>query len=110
MRAPIDRPSLVWRGFAIVGIGTLKVLSLSDAAWDAWEENVTDALPRSTVRKLLAGTLVLHVAEAVVAHRWARRGGLDHAGAWSRTTLLYGFPELRLIRRRVRAGRVAASG
>lgn len=105
MRAPIDRPSLAWRGFVIVGIGGLKLLSFSDAAWDAWEENVTDAIPRSTVRKLLAATLVLHVAEALLARRWARRGGLDHVGAWSRTTLLYGFPELRRIRRRVRSGR-----
>ncbi|MGZ4693087.1 MAG: TMEM254 family protein [Acidimicrobiales bacterium] len=109
MRAPIDRPSLAWRAFVLIGIGSLKLLSLSDGAWDAWEENVTDAVPRSTVRKLLAGALVLHVVEAAVAHRWARRGGVAHRRSWTLTTLLYGFPELRLLRRRVGLAQPAAA-
>jgi len=108
MRAPIDRPSLAWRAFVIIGVGGLKALSLSDRAWEVWEENVTDALPRSTVRQMLTATLVLHLAEAGIALRWARRGGLDHRGAWARTTLFYGFPELRLLRRRIRAAQPVA--
>jgi hypothetical protein len=103
MRAPIARPNLLWRGFVFGGVGTLKVLSLSDTAWDWWEENVTDAIPRSAVRGLLGGTVALHVAEAAVARRWARRAGLEHRGAWMRTTALYGFPELRHLRRAIRA-------
>jgi hypothetical protein len=109
MRAPIDRPSIAWRVFALVGIGSLKALSLSDAAWEQWEENVTDAVPRSAVRRLLTATLLLHLTEAAVAYRWAGRGKVDHRGAWARTTLLYGFPELRLLRRRIRANRPGAA-
>jgi hypothetical protein len=103
MRAPIRRPNLVWRAFVIGGVGTMKVLSLSDTAWEWWEENVTDAIPRSTIRGVLAGTAVVHVGEAALARRWARRSGIDHAGAWVRTTALYGFPELRHLRRAIAA-------
>ena len=103
MRAPIARPNLVWRGFVIGGVATLKVLSLSDTAWAWWEENVTDAIPRSVIRGTLAGTVVVHVVEAGVARRWARSAGIDHTGAWVRTTALYGFPELRHLRRSIAA-------
>jgi hypothetical protein len=105
MRAPIQRPSLVWRGFVIGGVGALKVLSLSDAAWEWWEDNVTDAVPRSVFRGVLAGTAVVHVTEAALARRWARAADIDHAGAWVRTTALYGFPELRHLRRAIAAER-----
>ena len=105
MRAPIKRPNLLWRGFVIGGVGTLKVLSLSDAAWEWWEDNVTDAIPRSTIRGILAGTVVVHVAEAALVRRWVRASGIDHGGAWVRTTALYGFPELRHVRRAIAAER-----
>lgn len=108
MRAPIARPNLLWRGFVLGGVGTLKVLSLSDAAWEWWEDHVTDAVPRSVFRGALAGTAVLHVAEAAAARRWARRAGVDHVGAWMRTTALYGFPELILLRRAIAAERADA--
>jgi hypothetical protein len=104
MRAPISRPSLLWRGFVLGGVGTMKVLSLSDTAWEWWEDNVTDTIPRSVIRGAVAGTVVVHVAEAAVARRWARAAGIDHAGAWVRTTALYGFPELRHLRRAIAAG------
>ena len=81
----------------------MKVLSLSDAAWEWWEEHVTDAIPRSVVRGVLVGTVVVHVAEAAVVRRWVRTAGIDHAGAWVRTTALYGFPELRHLRRAIAA-------
>jgi hypothetical protein len=106
MRAPIARPSLAWRGFVIAGVGSLKVLSFSDRAWEWWEDNVTDALPRSTVRALLTGTVALHLGEAMVARRWGRAGGVDHPGAWTRTTFLWGFPELRLLHRELQAPRL----
>lgn len=84
----------------IVGFGTLKALSLSDTAWEAWEANVTRSIRRSTVRRILAAAAVTHLAEAAVAHRRATRAGLDHVPSWTFTTLLYGFPELRRISRR----------
>ena len=105
MRAPIKRPNLLWRGFVIGGVGTLKVLSLSDAAWEWWEDNVTDAIPRAAIRGIVAGTVVVHVTEAAVARRWVRTAGIDHGGAWVRTTALYGFPELRHLRRAIAAER-----
>lgn len=101
MRAPIRRPNLLWRGFVLGGVGTLAVLSSNDAAWEWWEEHVTDLVPRSVLRGTLSGTVVVHVAEAALARRWARSAGIDHAGAWVRTTALYGFPELRHVRRAV---------
>jgi len=87
--------------FVIGGIGTLEVLSLSDAAWAWWEQHVTASLPRRTVRSVAAGAVLVHGAEAVVANRRATRGGLDHVGSWTFTTLLYGFPVLARIRRRL---------
>lgn len=102
MRAPITRPNVLWRGFVIGGVGTLKVLSLSDTAWDWWEDNVTDVVPRSTYRAVLGATVAVHLAEAALVGRWTRRAGLDHRGAWIRTTALYGFPELRHVRRAIR--------
>lgn len=106
MRAPITRPNLLWRAFALGGIATMTVLSSSDAGWKWWEGNVTDAIPRSTVRSVLAGTVAVHVAEMLLARRWTRRSGIDHAGAWVRTTALYGFPELRHLRRAIAAAEV----
>jgi hypothetical protein len=78
----------------LVGITTMKLLSMSDTAWDAWEDKVGTALPRPAVRALLGATLAVHVAEAAVAHRRASAAGLDAPGRWARTTLLYGFPVL----------------
>lgn len=94
MRAPISRPNLLWRGFVLSGIATLGVLSVSDDAWQAWEDNVTDAVPRSAIRGLFAGTVGIHLIEALAVRRMARRAELDHVGAWTRTALLYGFPTI----------------
>lgn len=107
MRAPIARPNLLWRGFALGGIGTMTVLSTSDAAWEWWQDSVTDAIPRETVRTALGGTAVIHIMETLLARRWARRAGIDHRGAWVRTTALYGFPELRHLRRAIAAAEAA---
>ena len=98
MRPPIDRPSLLWRAFVLLGFGTLKALSLSDVAWAWWEDNVTRSLSRRTVRSIWVGAVAVHGAEAVVANRRARQTGLDHVGSWTFTTLLYGFPVLKRIR------------
>ena len=57
-------PNILWRIFALVGIGTMTALAVSDEAWEQWEENVGDVVPRSTIRAVLAGTLGVHVAEA----------------------------------------------
>ena len=98
--ATIDpRPSLLWRLPVLAGVGTLAVLSTSDAAWEAWEAKVGDALPREAVRGLLGVTVALHVVEAAAAAGMARGAGLDRPGRWARTTLVYGFPVLGRLRR-----------
>jgi hypothetical protein len=104
MRAKIRRPSLLWRGFVLGGVTTMGVLSFNDDAWEAWEENVSDALPRSTVRAIFYGTIGVHVAEALLVRRKARRAGLANRGAWTRTALLYGFPTMFKLRKEIRSG------
>jgi hypothetical protein len=99
MRAPIDRPNLLWRVFVLAGVATMGVLSLSDDAWQAWEDNVTDAVPQSAIRGLFAGTVGIHLVEAIAVRRMARRAGVDHVGAWTRTALIYGFPTVGGVKR-----------
>lgn len=99
LRAPIDRPNLVWRGFVLTGVGTMKVLSFSDTAWEWWEENVTDAIPRSVIRGVLVGTVAVHAAEALSVRRTGKRADLAHRGAHTRSTMAYGFPAYRKAKR-----------
>ena len=47
---------------------------------------------------MLGGTAAIHVAEAVVAGRMARRRGLSPRG-WRSQTLTVGFPSLLALRR-----------
>lgn len=80
---------------------TLGALSMSDEAWRWWEENITDALPRSALRGIFWSALATHVVEGVAAGRRARGAQLADAGAWRRTTFLYGFPTLRHLNREI---------
>jgi len=62
----------------------------------------SDALPpRETLQALLIGTAVVHVTEALVAGRMAKRRGLSPRG-WRLQTLVVGFPSLRSLRRTAR--------
>jgi hypothetical protein len=99
MRAKIDRPSRLWRAFVLTNVPVLGVLSVSDDAWQAWEDKVTHRIPRSTIRALFVGTVGLHVFEALIVRRMARRAGVGDVGAWTRTALLYGFPTFFRFRR-----------
>ena len=92
MRAPIQRPSLLWRVFVLTGIGTMKVLSIYDPAWEWWEKNVTTAIPRRTIRAVLAGTIALHFLEARATRRVAREAHLDYVPARVFSTFVWGFP------------------
>ena len=99
MRADIDRPTLLWRAFVLVNVPALGVLSVSDPAWEAWEDNVTHTIPRSVIRTLFVGTIGIHLVEALVVRRMAKRAGVEDVGAWTRTALLYGFPTFTRLRR-----------
>jgi hypothetical protein len=86
------RPRLGWFLLLDGGIAALTTLSLSQEAYDA----ASDAVPlpsRSRLQMLLAGTFVIHVVEARVARRRARRHGLP-VGRWTRQTFAVGFPSL----------------
>lgn len=97
------RPNLLWRLFVILGIGTLTTLSVSDEAWEKWEENVGDAVPRSTIRSVLLGTLGLHFLEALVTARRARSAGLEKPASWGLSAFLWGFPVMLRLGRARRA-------
>lgn len=74
-------------------------LVVSDTAYERATELSKGTLPpRSALRGLLAATAVIHVTEAVVAGRMARRRGLPRRG-WQLQTLVVGFPSLRALRR-----------
>jgi hypothetical protein len=103
--AAFERPHLGWWIAIGGGIGVLALVALDGGAWALWSAHVTAAIPRSALRALLAATVAIHVAEAAYARRLALRLGLAAAaGAWFWQTLLLGFPSLRLLQRRARAG------
>ncbi len=101
-------PNLLWRLFALTGIGTMAVLVLSDDVWERVEDTVGDVVPRSTIRNVLAGTVGVHVLEALLVHRSARKHGVDHPMRWAFTTLLYGFPVAFRVRKAAKAQALAA--
>jgi hypothetical protein len=65
--------------------------------------------PRTALRTLLAATAVIHLAEAAVAMRVARRHGWP-AGRWAAQTLAVGFPSLLALRRAGRGAPVSRGG
>jgi hypothetical protein len=98
-RSGVVRPSWAWFALLDGGIIALTVLSASEDAHTA----VSDASPlplpsRQTWQGMLVGTAVIHVAEAMMAGRTARRRGLSPSG-WRGQTLLVGFPSLLALRR-----------
>ena len=98
-RTGLVRPPLLWFLLLDGGIIVLIKLVLSQQAYDRLNELSGEKLPpRSTVRALLAGTALIHLAEAVVAGRIARRRGLA-PGLWRLQTFVVGFPSLVALRK-----------
>ena len=64
---------------------------------------MTPSRQREVLQAMLVGTAVIHVTEALVAGRIARRRGLPARG-WRLQTLVVGFPSLLALRRSGRAG------
>ena len=93
------RPSILWRLFVVVGVGTMSALTFSDAAWEKWHSAVGERPTRDQVRSLLFGTLGIHAAEAAVTFGRARRAGVDGAGTWALSNFLWGFPVMNRFRR-----------
>jgi len=93
-----SRPAAGWFVMLDGGIVALSVLSASDPAYGAVRRRLP-LPPRSALQGLLAATAVIHLAEAAVAYRTARRRGLPSAGRWARQTLVVGFPSLLKLRK-----------
>jgi len=101
-RSGVVRPSLFWFILLDGGIVALTKLAASKSAYDKVDDMTGDALPpRETLQALLIGTVVVHVTEALVAGRMAKRRGLSPHG-WRLQTLVVGFPSLRSLRRTAR--------
>jgi Domain of unknown function (DUF4499) len=93
------RPSWWWFALLDGGILALVIFSASDGAHRAVAEaSPTPLPPQRVLRRMLAGTALIHIAEAVFAARGARRRGL-RAGSWARQTFVVGFPSLIALRR-----------
>lgn len=101
------KPSLVWRLFVLLGIGTMTALSFSDQAWEAVEGAVGDAVPRNTIRSILLGTLGLHSLEALLVLRSTRRKGDAGPLRWALATFVWGFPVMGRLRKARKAETMA---
>ena len=97
------RPSLLWRLFVLVGLGTAGAVTLSDEAWEQFQNVAGDAVPRETFRTVFWGSVAVHAAEGVFAYGSARRAGLERPGRWGRSGLLWGFPVLLRLRKAKRS-------
>ena len=98
-RSGLVRPSLFWFLLLDGGILLMIQLVLSQQAYDRLNGLTGEKLPpRSTLRALLAGTAVIHVAEALAAGRAATRRGLA-PGRWRIQTFVVGFPSLLALRK-----------
>ena len=97
MAADVTRPALAW--FAVLDGGLVTLAAL--AASPTLHERVRARVPlpsRSTLRSLLVGTALVHVGEAVSAHRTATRHGLP-GRPWATQTFVVGFPSLLALRK-----------
>jgi len=99
-RPTFVRPHLAWFLVLDGGVVATTALAFSDSAHAAASQ--AGPVPsRATARRLVGLIVFLHVGEALVARRLARRYGLP-AGRWARQTLAVGFPSLLALRRVVR--------
>jgi hypothetical protein len=97
------RPSLLWRLFVLGGVGTAGAVAFNDAAWEKWKETFGDAMPRETFKNIAVGTAGLHATEAAFALVTARSKGVEKPGRWALSTLVWGFPVLRRLRKEKKA-------
>ena len=103
-RSGVVRPSWFWFLLLDGGIIALTKLAVSKTSYDKVDDMTGDALPpRETLQLMLLGTAAIHVTEALVAGRMAKRRGLSPRG-WRLQTLVVGFPSLFSLRRTARPG------
>jgi|SRR5580693_3727199 hypothetical protein len=103
-RSGVVRPSLFWFALLDGGIVALTKLAVSKTSYDKVNDMAGDALPpRETLQLMVMGTAAIHMTEALVAGRMAKRRGLSPRG-WRLQTLVVGFPSLFSLRRTARPG------
>jgi hypothetical protein len=99
-----ERPSMLWYLLLDSGIASLALLSVSAPAYEAVAARVP-VPPRPLMKAVLIGTAFVHVGEATLAYRTAKRAGMDRtAGRWARETFVVGFPSI------LRLKKIAAEG
>ncbi|HEX3795423.1 MAG TPA: DUF4499 domain-containing protein [Acidimicrobiales bacterium] len=97
--ARVVRPSWAWFTLLDGGLVALAVLSTNQDLHASVSESLPAPLPaRPALRKLLGAAIAVHVGEAMVATRMARRRGLPARG-WALQTFIVGFPSLGKLRR-----------
>ena len=95
----VTRPSWAWFALLDGGMVALTILASSEGAHAKASEVSPVLLPsRPNCQRLLGAAVGLHVFEALVAGRLARRRGISPRG-WRGQTFVVGFPSLRALRR-----------
>lgn len=100
---PIPRPALAWY---LLVVGGMVVCGIAGFGPETLPPQLSPARAlgerlfggRQGVKLVFCIANVLHVLEAWLAHRIARRVDASHALAWTLQTFLLGFPSLKLLR------------
>jgi hypothetical protein len=97
-RSDVIRPHWLWFLVLDGGIWLLVQFTVNPGLYSKARERSGGRLPpHSAIKGLLAGTVVIHSGEAVLAGRMAARRGLRRRG-WMLQTFVVGFPSLRKLR------------
>jgi hypothetical protein len=95
----VVRPHWLWFLVLDGGIWVLLQLVVNKELYVKAQQKSSNRLPpHGALQAMLAGTAVIHVAEAVVAGRMASRRGLRRRG-WVLQTFVVGFPSLSALRK-----------
>lgn len=101
----IERPAAIWWWLIVPPMTLLGVLSASAAqaqAWRAWSGLPMDQL---VYQWIFAGAMAAHVGEGAAAWWLAGRSAeAPRRLGWALQTLVLGYPSLRLLLQRLRAG------
>jgi Domain of unknown function (DUF4499) len=93
------RPHWLWFLVLDGGIWALIQFVINPGLYERVRSRSGDRLPpQRAIQGLLAGTVVIHAGEAMVASRMATRRGLP-ARPWALQTFVVGFPSLLALRR-----------
>lgn len=95
----VERPPLASWIAILGGLGLNALIGFDDAAYTAWCNSITTALPQELIRNIFLGAVVVHVGEAIYAWRMATAAGLRSAQGWALQTFLLGFPSLGRLRK-----------